>query len=1052
MAASVGTVYVDVRFNIGDIGRQLQAALAGVGGGLGGPGGPAAPLQRSFSQAFSAIGTQAQQTGRKLSVGLTLPLVALGKTAVSSFAKFDESMTRISALNQVPIEQTNEWRNEVRELGKTYGVAAEEAADALYFITSSGIEGAKSIEVLEVAIKGAAVGLGDTKVVADVVTSAMNAYGEANLSAAHAGDVLAEAVHLGKGEADELAGALSQVIPIAANVGVTFGEVSGAMAAMTLSGTSADQAATQLRGLFNTLQDMPPIAQKALKSMTGIEYGAVKLGLANEGLIPTLKVIFDEFEKLGPVGKQGLSEVFGNIRALTGIMNLFGQNSAQTLEIVEKVINANGTLDKAWEVTAQSKAKKLEIAMNGVHDAMIGLGEDAIPIVTGVANAVGGLANAFTALPGPVRSAAVAFGALAAAAGPAVWAFGGIASGIGSIGKVVNKVAPSLGRLASGLRVEYQWAQESNRATTGLIGKMGGLNQALGGAGIAVGTAIAMYTIWNARMSEATERAEALGKVLTSGPEKGGGFSAADKSIENTRKQIESLNKEASASNLSRWNPLDLDYFGELGKYIDELEKGIQVVEQRKTLAGQMAAATGGEKDAILDWLAAQYRAGKTYPTAEAALKALAESYLTGDEATKKLAKSTVQASNSLGGMISRAKETADMFFAVTDAEEKQADALENLQEAKDKVTDAEEAYAEAGLKTLEADRKVADAQRKSAEATRDLTKARQGLTDAQNELNKALQGPSEDEQLDVRSAELSVKEAEQNLREIGRGKGKKDPLERERAEIALARARIDLENTRGEHDQRVAELREGVASAQDSVNAAVQAQMDAQEGVLQAQRDRTQAGKDEAKAFDDIGKAQLGVRDAEKDLADSTANLMTKQEELNDQLALGTLNGAAFMTFLEALKTKQPETAGVIDEYIRKFKELNDAQAGKNTPEPEKPKPTMPAPQYDPSLNLNPLQRFFGSAHGNPLSAGQVSRVNELGKPELWSANGRQYLLPLTDGRVTPLQPIDVPVRGHDGGVNTGDINIYEVHDPRQAAIETRRELRKQAFLAGGR
>src|SRR3954468_2829390 len=101
MPASVGTVYVDVKFNIGDIGRQLQAALSGVGGGLGGPGaGPAAALERTFSQSLTAIGSQAQAVGRQLTVGLTVPLALIGKSAVTAFKSFDESMTRISALNE----------------------------------------------------------------------------------------------------------------------------------------------------------------------------------------------------------------------------------------------------------------------------------------------------------------------------------------------------------------------------------------------------------------------------------------------------------------------------------------------------------------------------------------------------------------------------------------------------------------------------------------------------------------------------------------------------------------------------------------------------------------------------------------------------------------------------------------------------------------------------------------------------------------------------------------------------------------------------------------
>jgi hypothetical protein len=77
-------------------------------------------------------------------------------------------------------------------------------------------------------LKAAAVGLGETKTIADLATSAMNAYGSDTLSASAATDILATAVREGKLEASELAGSMGGVIPIASNLGVEFHEVAGA--------------------------------------------------------------------------------------------------------------------------------------------------------------------------------------------------------------------------------------------------------------------------------------------------------------------------------------------------------------------------------------------------------------------------------------------------------------------------------------------------------------------------------------------------------------------------------------------------------------------------------------------------------------------------------------------------------------------------------------------------------------------------------------------------------------------------------------------------------
>lgn len=1028
MPSSVGTVFVDVRFNVGDIGRQLQTALAGATSGAAGGGAAAAALERTWAQSLGAIGDQAVATGKKMTLGLSVPLALIGKSAVGSFQKFDSAMTQIQAINQESAETTDRWRTEVRDLGKEYGVAAEEAAAALYFITSSGVKSADAMDVLETSVKASAVGLGETKDIADVLTSAMSAYGSENLSAAKAADILTEAVHQGKGEADELAGSLSQVIPIAANLGVSFGEVSGAMAAMTLSGTSSDQAATQLRALFNTLQDMPPIAQRALKEYTGLEYEQVRFALTSEGLIPTLKAIYDGFGQ----NKEAMAEVFGNIRALTGVFNLFGQNTERTLQIIQDVTNASGELNDAWAITADSKAKKLDIAMNTIHDSMIGLGSDVIPAITGVATAVGGLAQGFGALPEPLRQTATAFGLVAAAAGPAAFIFGKMAQGIRAVGSVVTTVAPSLGRFASGLRTEYQWMQESDRATTGLIGKMGGLNQVLGGAGALLAGAAASWAIWNARMAEATQRAEALGKALSGGGETGG-IGAADSSIAKAREQIEGLKKEMSASNLSRWNPLDLDYFGELGKYVNELEGGIKVVEDRKRLSQEMADLTGKETNAIYDWLAAEQRQGRTYTTAQEALDAFTAAYLKGDDGAKKFAQSTLEAKDGLGALIGRAKEAGDLFFNMVDAEEKQADAVKGVADANKAVTDAQDDYADAQQRTIESGRKIVEAERKAVDASNSLRDARLGLVDAQNELNDALRGPSEDERLDVQSAQLGVQEAQKRLR------GKfEDPLDRQRAQIDLRRAQLDLERTQGEHDKRVVDARKGVADAQKNVNDAVQAELDAKQGIVDARNAKADASKAEADAFDKIGIAQLGVAEAEKTLFTATDDMTRKQQLLSDAIGLGTLNGSAFLTYLDKLKTMYPESAGVIDQYTQKFNDLWKAQS----PPPKPPEPPPKADLRDPNLDLNPLRNIFGRASGGPLSTGQLSTVNERGMPELWSAGGKQYLLPTSPGNVIPLRPAEMGA-APKGGDSFGDIIVQGATEPVATAYEVRRQLR---------
>jgi TP901 family phage tail tape measure protein len=1033
VASPVGTVYVDVKFNIDDAAADLKRKLGG-GGGAGGAGAAAKTIESSWSSSLDKIGKKAYQTGRQMTLGLTVPLVAIGKSAITSFGAFDTAMTQINSLVGVSRKQTDAWRDEVRELGRTYGVAAEDAAKALYYITSSGVEGNAAMDALKVSIEGAAVGLGSVETIADVVTSAMNAYGSANVSAAEAADILTVAVKDGKGEASELAGALSQVIPIAANLNVSFGEVAGAMSAMTLSGTSADEAATQLRGLFNTLQDMPPIAQRALKAYTGLDYETERLKLTHEGLVPVLKEIFDGFGD----NKVAMAEVFGNIRALTGVMNLFGKNTDRTLKIIYEVTHASNALNDAWAETAQSKAKQLDIAMNNLHDSMIEIGSVITPMATTAAKAVGGLTSAFTALPAPIQSTVAGLGGLVAIAGPVLVAFGAMSKAMSSI----TREGSAFSGVATRMKDFSTRVNASSAASGGLISKVGGLGQVLGASGAAFAAAAGAVAIWSARMEEARRNAEALGNVQFAGATKGGVDDAVNQ-MKRVDEQIKGINKDLAES--SNWAFWDADNRAELEQYATTLTKGNEATRQRVILARALSTETGNSADAAYKWLASEEKVGRTYRTTDEAMKAYAAALIKGDEAAKDFAASNDNVHTRLQRIISDAQKAADMFFGVRDAEKAVVSANKDLEDARRGITDAEDAYAAAKLKTLEADQDITKAVEKQAEATRKVTDARQALTEAQKELNDALRGPSEDEKINLESAQLALQSARK------RSTGKFDnAIDRRQAQLDVRRAQLDLTRVQGEHDKRIADARKGVAAAQAGVNDALQGEVDANQGVIKARQDRTQASKDEAKAYEGIATAHDKVREAEGKLFDATATLLGKQAELNNAIAIGTFNGSAFAIYLDKIKERYPDLAGTIDDYIGKFNELeaavNPEVAGPGAP----PKSVTLGPtpgtiiadgvEYVvvPGVGVVKVEK---RAYGGPLKAGQMSTVNERGAPELWSAGGKQYLLPLTPGQVVPLRPSEMG--GTDGSVTVGDIYVQGAQQPVQTAYEVRRQLR---------
>ena len=237
---------------------------------------------------------KASRVGRQLTTRLTLPLAGVGVAAVKTASDFEQSMTKITALVGVAADEVKAMEGQVRSMATQFGKSGKEAADALFFITSAGLRGSVATDTLAASLKASAIGLGETATIADLATSALNAYGSDVISASQATDVLTAAVREGKLESGELAGSMGRVLPLASAMGVSFNEVGAAFAALSRTGTNAAEAATQIRGILASLLRPTKISEEAMTGL-GLSAEGLRTQIREEGLLSTLKTLATSF-------------------------------------------------------------------------------------------------------------------------------------------------------------------------------------------------------------------------------------------------------------------------------------------------------------------------------------------------------------------------------------------------------------------------------------------------------------------------------------------------------------------------------------------------------------------------------------------------------------------------------------------------------------------------------------------------------------------------------------------------------------------------------------
>ena len=394
----------------------------------------------SASSKLSAFGSKMQGVGKSLSTKLTLPLVAAGTAATKLALDFDKSMTQIQSLVGVSAGEVSKMGEAAKRMAVDTGKSANEAAEALFFITSAGLRGEEAMQVLEASLKAAAVGLGETKTIADLSTSALNAYGSENLSASEATDILTAAVREGKLEASQLAGSMGGVIPIASNMGVSFNEVAAAMAAMSRTGTNAAEGATQLNAILMSLQKPAEKSQQILATL-GLSFEDLEKSVKQDGLLNTLTDLKDSLQGTGI----RMKDLFPNVRALKGVLDLTGAGVESNRQIFEALNNTLGATDEAFDKTSQSASFKFKKGMESMKSSLLEIGTVILPAVvkavTKLSEFIKRMSDRFKNLSPFVQKLVLGFGGILTAAGPLLIIFGKIMTGLSALGPVLSLAA-----------------------------------------------------------------------------------------------------------------------------------------------------------------------------------------------------------------------------------------------------------------------------------------------------------------------------------------------------------------------------------------------------------------------------------------------------------------------------------------------------------------------------------------------------------------------------------------------------------------------------------
>ena len=298
--------------------------------------------------------------------GAALAGAGIAALSVKLAGDFSKNLREVSTLMKKTSESDmRQMSQELRALSQTSGLALGSLSRAKYDVVSAGFaDAADSARILAETTRLAVGGVTSAASAADILTTALNAYGLSASEVTDVSDTLFTTVRLGKTTMDELGASLGTVLPIARSAKLDFSGVGAAIASLTAGGINTAEATTALRGALIALTAPAEGAKKAMQE------AGKEAKFFDDGSLDLLGTI-KQFEGLDPAT---LRKFIPDIRASVAVSALASNVKGLNDNLVS-FQERSGATEKAFGDMAQEFNVQMSMLKNSAQSIMIEIGD-----------------------------------------------------------------------------------------------------------------------------------------------------------------------------------------------------------------------------------------------------------------------------------------------------------------------------------------------------------------------------------------------------------------------------------------------------------------------------------------------------------------------------------------------------------------------------------------------------------------------------------------------------------------------------------------------------
>lgn len=427
----------------------------------------------TMSQKFKSMGDSMVSTGKKMTLGITTPIVAAGAAAVKTAGDFQSGMSTVQATMGITEDATSNLNGKLvntkdalsdlaQEMGKTTVFSATEAADAINILAMAGKETQEIYDMLPSVLNLASAGEIEIGQAADIATGIMAGFNMEGTQTQEVADKIAKMASSAKGTVASFGEGLATVAGQAKSTGQSFDDVAVALEILGNHNVSAAEAGNALNRALRNLYQPTDSAAKALQQLGVSAYDAE----GNARRLPD--VLKDINEKTKDMSAEERNNILGKVFdaatlktipfLLSDVDAAFDTTDDSVTSLYEGLQQAGSDFDGMGAAAGQAQTKldnfqgKMTLFKSALEGMGISFGNLILPFLTKFIEGLTNVINFISNLPGPVQTVIVVLAGLLAAAGPVLILIGKMSQGIGGLLTYGPKILSVVKTVGTGLK------------------------------------------------------------------------------------------------------------------------------------------------------------------------------------------------------------------------------------------------------------------------------------------------------------------------------------------------------------------------------------------------------------------------------------------------------------------------------------------------------------------------------------------------------------------------------------------------------------------------